>query len=265
MARGKKCNCEAGAPAWVVTFSDLMSLLLTFFVLLLSFSTISEDDFNEAMMSLQGAFGVMPKFSGVISPVPRPQQRESDQRSRTATRLRRQLQIEGLEKQVKVEYDALGGIKISVPNSVLFDAGSATLRPEAFPVLGSIGEVLSGLPDTFIEVRGHTDALPLTGTGRFRDNYDLSYFRAHTVAERIMTDGRVPMEQFEITACGPSQPMATNDTEEGRRTNRRVEIYVRGLVDTGRMDALRDGSGAALGPPAPVALPVSPRELVDLR
>lgn len=265
MARGKKCNCEPGAPGWIVTFSDLMSLLLTFFILLLSFSTISEDDFNQAMMSLQGAFGVLPRFSGVVSMVPRPPQRESDERTRTATRLQRRLQIEGLEKQVKVEYDALGGIKISVPNSVLFDAGSATLRPEAFPVLRSIGEVLAEMPDTFIEVRGHTDAVPLAGGGRFRDNYDLSYFRAHAVAERIMTDGRVPMEQFEITACGPSQPAATNDTEEGRRANRRVEIYVRGLVPAGRMDALRDGSGEVLGPPAPLALPITPRELSELR
>ena len=59
MPRSKKGEGEQGAPMWIVTFSDLMSLLLTFFVLLLSFSTISEEKFNQALMSLQGAFGVL--------------------------------------------------------------------------------------------------------------------------------------------------------------------------------------------------------------
>lgn len=265
MGRSKKCDCEPGAPGWIVTFSDMMSLLLTFFILLLSFSTISEEEFNQAMMSLQGAFGVLPKMSGVVSPVPRPSKDARDSRSDAATRLKRRLQVEGLEKQVKVEYDAMGGIKISLPNSVLFDAGSATLRPDAYPVLRAIGEVLAELPDAFFEVRGHTDALPVTSTTRFRDNYDLSYFRAHAVGERLVVDGKVPMEQFEIVSCGPSQPLATNDTEEGRTANRRVEIFVRGLVDKSKIESLRDGTGDRLGPPAPQDLPISPRELNELR
>ncbi len=265
MGRSKKCDCEPGAPGWIVTFSDMMSLLLTFFILLLSFSTVSEDAFNQAMMSLQGAFGVLPKLSGVVSPVPRPSRDKSDAQSSAATRLRRRLQVEGLEKQVKVEYDAMGGIKISLPNSVLFDAGSASLRPDGYPVLRAIGEVLSELPDTFIEVRGHTDTLPLTATTRFRDNFDLSYFRAHAVSERLVVDGKVPIEQFEIVSCGPSQPLATNDTEEGRTANRRVELYVRGLVDQSKIDSLRGGAGDPLGPTSPQELPITPSELNELR
>lgn len=265
MSRKKKGNEEEGAPKWIVTFSDLMSLLLTFFVLLLSFSTISEQDFNQAMMSLQGAFGVLSQYDGMITMQPRPQRRQQENTERAARRLRRQLQIEGLEKQVKIEYDAQGGLKIILPDAVLFDSGSAELKPAALPLLQDIGDVLGDLPDTFVEVRGHTDSQP-TGAGtRFRDNYDLSYFRAYSVADRLAFSGGVPEEQFEIVAAGANQPVATNTTIEGQQANRRVELYVRGLVDQSRMEGLEGrGSEGVTGAPAE-QIPASPRELEELR
>jgi len=266
MAREKKQSSEPpGAPGWLVTYGDMMSLLLCFFVLLLSFSTISEEDFNQAMGSLQGALGVLPRFSGVLESMQIQSRQARNKMEEAARRLRRQLQVVGKEQDVKIEYDALGGLKISLPSAVLFDSGSATLRPEAYPVLQDVAEVLGDMPDTFIEVRGHTDTATLINAVRFRDNYDLSYFRADAVARQLNLFGAVPMEQFEIIACGPSQPLATNNTEEGRRANRRVEIYVRGLVDRSRMESLREEMRSLGGPDAPAALPVSPRELDEMR
>jgi len=232
-----------------------MSLLLTFFVLLLSFSTIAEEDFNQAMMSLQGALGFMPRFSHVVAPVPRPQRPQEAKMEDMARRLRRRLQVEGLEKQVKVEFDATGGLKISLPDDILFEPASATLNPQARPVLEDIGAVLEEFPQAFIEVRGHTDASPLTGTTEYRNNYDLSYFRAFAVAEYIDETSDVPMEQFEVVALGPSQPLASNETAEGREANRRVELYVRGLVDRRQLAPLEEAASpdetAAQPPPAP--------------
>ncbi len=241
MGRSKKQEGEEGAPMWIVTFSDLMSLLLTFFVLLLSFSTISEEDFNDAMASLQGAFfGVLPLNTGVISMHQRQPRRTKDEVSQTARRLRRRLQVLGLERQVKIEYDAVGGMKISLPGGILFQPGSATLHPDAGSALQSIAEVLGEVPETFVEVRGHTDDAPLTSTPRFRDNHELSYFRADAVARQLINFGGIPMRQFEIVSCGPSQPVATNNTEEGRIANRRVDIYVRGLVNKSKMESLQE-------------------------
>ncbi len=265
MARAKKQECPEGAPGWIVTFSDLMSLLLTFFVLLLSFSTISEQEFNEAMMSLQGALGILPKFSHVISVAPRPPRRPTDDTAKAARRLRRQMQLMAKDKQVKIQYDALGGIKISLPSAVLFDSGNAVLKADAYPVLQSVGDTLRDLPDTFIEVRGHTDGQALTTSLEYRDNYVLSYFRADAVARQLNVASGVPMEQFELIACGPNQPMATNDTLEGRRANRRVEIFVRGLVDKKKLQPLFDTVDQYDTFEPPEYLPVSPRELNDLR
>jgi chemotaxis protein MotB len=258
---------DEGAPMWIVTFSDLMSLLLTFFVLLLSFSTITEDEFNQAMMSLQGALGVLPRFSSVVAPhaPSRASKGANEDSKRAARQLRRMLQVKGLEKQVKIEYDAFGGLKISLPNAVLFGPGSATLQADAYPLMEDMGEVLGSMPETFIEIRGHTDSSPLTTASTFRDNYDLSYFRAYEVGSRLSQAGGLPWEQFELVACGSSQPMASNETEGGRVANRRVEIYVRGLVDKNRVESLEGGElgeGAAINR---VLDPVGPSDLEPAR
>lgn len=266
MARQKKQKQgEEGAPGWVVTYGDMMSLLLTFFILLLSFSTISQDEFQKAMGSLKGALGVLPKSNGIISLNLRVQRNRKEEMQTAARKLAEQLQIEGKEKQVKIEFDATGGLKISLPSAILFDAGSATLKPESASVLEHVAEVLGQLPDTFIEVRGHTDNQSLTDTVRYRDNYELSYFRADAVTRQLTISGRVPINQFEIVACGPSQPLASNTTEEGRRANRRVEIFVRGLVDKSKMDSLRETGVLPVEEDSTSATAISPREFNDLR
>ena len=225
---------------WIVTFSDLMSLLLTFFVLLLSFSTISEEKFDQAMMSLQGALGVLPKWNGIISMTPRPPKKAREEMEAAARNLQRDLQIAGKDEQVLVEYDAVGGLKISLPSAATFDLGSSVLKREAYPLLLDMGEVLADLPGSFIEVRGYTDSQPMGDVGQFLDNYDLSYSRAKAVTARLNDPGGVPMQQFEIIALGPNQPLASNNTEAGRRANRRVEIYVRGLVDKRTLEPLQE-------------------------
>lgn len=235
----RKPEESGGAPAWLVTYGDLMSLLLTFFVLLLSFSTISERDFRRAMMSLQGAFGVLQYQDSAIRPITVTPRQASREMERIARKLRRALQIRGLEDQVRIEFDAAGGFKLSLPDAILFDSASADLKPAAAPILDDVAEILAELPETFLEVRGHTDSRPLTSTARYRDNWDLSYFRADAVARYLNRAGNIPMRQFEVVACGESQPVATNDTEEGRAANRRVEVYVRGVLDRGRIEDLR--------------------------
>jgi chemotaxis protein MotB len=259
----KKQPDEIPVPGWVVTYGDMMSLLLTFFVLLLSFSTISEKDFQEAMASVRFALGPFARMNSVLSTSPRIPRRAKTETEQAARRLRRMLQVRGIERQMKIEYDARGGLKISLPSAILFDSGNAVLRPESYPLLQNIAEVLAQLPDTFIEVRGHTDARPLAEGGSFRDNYELSYFRADSVARQLTAPGGVPLEQFEIIACGPSQPKATNATEEGRIANRRVEIFVRGLVDASTIESLEDAPGGQSD--EPIFDPLSPREFNELR
>jgi len=240
-ARGKRKkgdDNEPGVPAWVVTYGDMMSLLLTFFVLLLSFSTISEEAFNRAMMSLQGAFGVLPQFTHIINPVARPQRKVPREIEGLAREIQRQAQVDGREQDVEVKYDKDGGLKIVLPNKVLFDSAKADLKAGCFEVLQGVGELLADLDTAVIEVRGHTDDRPLRGSSLFRDNWDLSFSRADAVVRYLGESAKVAMNRFEIIACGPSQPIATNATPEGQAKNRRVEIYVRGLPDSSKIDEM---------------------------
>lgn len=247
MARKKRQeNQEAGAPLWMVTYGDLMSLLLTFFVLLLSFSTITEEErFHEAMQSFRGAVGFLPRELTMVqvNPLPKKMQRPSRSAENLARRIRRQMQVLGKEDLVQVLFDQEGELRISLPSQVLFDSASAKLKPEAFPVLNDLSAVFVEVPAGYLEIRGHTDDRPLGSTGSFRDNYDLSYARADAVARHLMQEGAELTERLEIIACGPSQPIALNTTEEGRQENRRVDITVRGLPSDEAADELGERAG----------------------
>jgi len=238
----KKCDCEQGAPMWVVTYGDLMSLLMTFFVLLLSFSTMEKPrEFEEAIISIKGAFGIFPKnvTQVQINPMPIRIRRPNRETEDMARRVQRGLQVIGQQEAVEVKYDTAGGIKISLPGELLFAQGQATVREDAYAVLDQLGAILAEMPETFFEVRGHTDNIPLGDTGQFRDNYDLSYARADSVARYISAAGNIPIAQFEIIAAGAGQPVATNTTPEGRQANRRVELFVRGPMDNERVRELQ--------------------------
>ncbi len=245
MAKGKKCpECEVGAPAWVVTFGDLMSLLMTFFVLLLSFASMEKPrEFKEAMISIQGAFGVMPKNMTLvqINPAPVRMKRMPKDVEDTARKLEREMQVLGKSKDIIVEYDASGAIKISLPNNVLYESGQSTLLPESFAFLSGISAILGGLPaETVYEVHGHTDNTPLADTTVFRDNKDLSYGRADAVMRYISQNASIPIDRFRSVAHGAGEPVAPNTTPEGRQANRRVEIYIRGLLSDAEIDDMKE-------------------------
>lgn len=264
MAEKKKCPpCEEGAPAWIVTFSDLMSLLMTFFVLLLSFSTISEEDFKDAMLSLRDAFGVFEGQPSIMNLSAQNRRRETSAAAKLARQMRQKMLVEGIAKQVKIEYDAVGGLKLSLPGGVLFASGEAALKPEAYALLQTVAEGLEELPDAFIEVRGHTDAAPVSEASGFRDNFELSYYRADAVARYLYTTGGLEARQFEITALGPYHAKATNDTAEGREANRRVEIFVRGLVPRSIIEPIFERVGEEM-PRRTRNYPVSPNEYAPI-
>lgn len=233
-------SSQPTAPAWMVTYADLMSLMLTFFVLLVSFSQLQQEKIVKVLQSIQGAMGSQPDLlgppssSGVYPP-------DAAAIERLARRLQERLQTTGMDKEVRLEYDGQGGLRISLPSGVLFDSGSATLKsdPVTQRTLRDVADVLNGLPRAFFEVRGHTDNRPLVDTSVYRDNYELSFARAMAVARFVNANGGIPLEQFEIVACGPSQPAASNALPAGQAINRRVEIYVRGNLSPRELDNVR--------------------------
>jgi Flagellar motor protein len=139
-----------------------MSLMLTFFVLLVSFSQLQQEKIVKVLQSIQGAMGTQPDL---LAPPPLTGAYPPDAAAieRLARRLQEKLQTSGMDKEVRLEYDGQGGLRISLPSGVLFDSGSAMLKsdPVTQRTLRDVADVLKGLPRAFFEVRGHTDNRPL--------------------------------------------------------------------------------------------------------
>ncbi|NUM53938.1 MAG: flagellar motor protein MotB [Candidatus Hydrogenedentes bacterium] len=248
---------KPSAPAWVVTFADMMGLILCFFILIVSFSSIEKNKITEAVKSVQGALGVAPenragqRMSPNVFETPPRVPRSIE---RVAREFRTRLQVLGVEDGVSIKYSGDGGLEINLPNQVLFDFGRAELKPEAYEILNQLASSLSTIPGIFVEIRGHTDNVPVGANSPFADNYDLSYQRAKNVMLQMTAAGGLQQGACEVIACGPSQPISSNDTEEGRATNRRVQLQVRGDFSdesTAQMQSVIESTQAPTTPPGP--------------
>ena len=249
---------DKGAPRWVVTFGDLMSLLLCFFVLLLSFSEMDRQKYKMVAGSMAQAFGVQRKERVFESPrgakmvalsfdqdmVPK-----FDKQEYIATQVMESLgeelkaalegKLRGLEDQVEIEVDGHQTI-IRLLGGATFDSGQARIRPRLIPILREIGLRLKGT-DGDIIIAGHTDTVPVRG-GPFETNLKLSIARAAEVAEFMIDKVEIPPERISTMGFGEYRPTHTNDTPEGREENRRVEIILTAVPQTGK--SIFDNNGA---------------------
>ena len=224
----KKCDCPPpGAPMWMATFGDMMSLLLTFFILLVSFSSIQETKFHEAVGSLQGALGVLSQLPKV--PVKMDIDKPTRRGDVDSEKLNKQLkalkqQIEALKKSDTVNISrSEKGMAIRLDDQALFDLGKATLRPEAGELLDMLAATLLEFPNP-VRIEGHTDNLPIHSE-QFPSNWELSSARAAAVLRHFQDQGLDP-RRLSAVGMGEWRPVASNDTPTERARNRRVEIFM---------------------------------------
>jgi len=139
------------SPGWMVTYGDFMTLLLTFFVLLLSYSTIQEEEFKRALASFQEALGMLPHERSLIQFERVPTLRASPPipPREVIRRIRNAIYSAGLKGQMKVARDR-EGIRITIKSPILFDSGKADLRPGAFPVLDELILILQQNPNVVV-------------------------------------------------------------------------------------------------------------------
>jgi chemotaxis protein MotB len=224
MARKQKQ--QNGAPAWMCTFADMMSLILCFFVLILSFSVMDQPTFVKVAGSMERAFGIQrenpytgkPRKGRTVSPdfesVP------------IESRFHRTI-IEVVEDEIKtglveVEQEEDGFI-LRVKEPLAFDSGSAEIKPQFRPFLDKLGKAAAELNAEII-VSGHTDDRPLRKEALFASNWSLSASRAVKVVE--YWSGKFDMPPRRLIAIGYAhgRPLTENTTPEGRAANRRVEF-----------------------------------------
>ena len=261
MAKKRAEEPPKGAPAWQATFADLMNLLLCFFVLLFSMSSVDAQKFELIAASFSKTFSIftagstsigegmmigngisqLPELDDFINSVGRtaentPEMEEMDD-------LQSEIQAEGLKQSEEMaekieeavaENNLTGDIEMQVTaqyvqltmkGSLLFNSGKDVLKEESKPVLNKVGLILERYATGIIEIEGHTDNVPISGP-RFASNNELSAARALSVFDYMMQTTNLDPARIKNSGRGEYVPIADNSTEEGRAKNRRVEIRI---------------------------------------
>ena len=215
---------EAGAPAWMVTFSDMVTLLLTFFVLLLSMANMDKTKFQAAAESMRSAFGVM---SGGATPLSSPKVIEfapiqDDFTSRLYQRMLSQINQLKIDRRIQLVKDR-GAVVLRIEESILFASGQTEINPDAYPVLRDVASLIQNLPLN-LRIEGHTDDSPPSTQGM--SNWDISIARAVSVLKFFERENLVPLDRMSAVGYGSQRPLVKEQTPEARALNRRVEFVL---------------------------------------
>lgn len=246
-----------GLPGWVMTYGDMMSLLLTFFVLIVSFSSMQEAKFKDAALSLRQAFGVMTAPPSVIEfndpLMPKYENEKPTDVVAEVLELEEVLVDKELADDVEIRFTG-DGLMLRLNAPMLFPPGRTSLEPASHELLDTLAEFLGRTPGE-IRIAGHSDPTPIK-TSSFPSNWELSAARAGSVARYFHGTGLSP-ERIAATGYGEFRPLADNSTPEGRARNRRVEIFLRmerNQPQTARVPVSQalDRAGATAPRPTPV-------------
>jgi chemotaxis protein MotB len=214
----------------MVTFGDMMALLLTFFILLFSMSEIEVEKFREAAKSLHEGFGRATDELGDSEPVVVTLAPDSialvtdpvdDQLEEIADALEQFVRQHGLEQSLLVDRSS-EGVYLRIRDAALFQPGFAEVEDQSAWIIEQLSLITTAI-DVPVTVAGHTDNVPI-GSGQYQSNWELSAARAAGVARALAQSGHNPAE-VQVTAFGEHRPIDTNETPEGRARNRRVELF----------------------------------------
>ena len=225
---------EEETSGWLVTFADMMTLLLVFFVLLYSLASFETEKYKSAVEKIKTSIETESKLIGLLELMEIPESMDTQitiedltgLRSREDTLIRDINRFAASGKmQDNITTTILEGkIIVRVRGNALFESGSAELDQGAMSILDEITRVLFDYPDYNINIKGHTDDVPIS-TEKFPSNWELSAIRATTVLKHLIKRGIQP-ERLTATGYGKIMPLVPNTSEENRAMNRRVEFVL---------------------------------------
>ncbi len=218
--------------AWLMTYADLVTLILVFFVLLFSLSKMETGNILDALKSFEITIGnETPKTSlfDIIDTGSLRKRKKLDQLTGMREmdvfkEMKSFISKMSLGESVNAEFTE-GKIVLRVEGSVLFRSGSADLLPQASQILSDIIQIIQNNPQYDVDIQGHTDNRPIS-TPKFASNWELSAIRATTVLRYLIENG-ISGERLTATGFADLRPVASNYSPEGRRKNRRVEFVLK--------------------------------------
>ena len=273
-------------PLWQSTFSDLMNLLLCFFVLLFSMSTLEQDKLEQVAQSVNQAFSILSSGGSTVTngilvsngitqlpdianyfgsslskasndsgdnPDSKADKNDKSNKSKADTEkkskndktedaekvveqealkesekmasdIEKQAKRYGIQNDMEIDFNGQY-VRLTLNGAFLFDSGKAELKSNAIPIVKKISQILGGYQSSLIEVEGHTDNVPIH-SAKYEDNNVLSAYRALNVANDIRKYSTVKDSHIYSSGRGEYDPVASNQTPEGRARNRRVEIKI---------------------------------------
>lgn len=274
MAKRKQEEQPAGSPAWMATFSDMMNLLLCFFVLLYSMSSVDEAKWEQVVASLQSTISILPAGGSTIgegemisagvrqlefldsyynemanskaqdsiddpkdgkdSVFEEFQEEALSESEQLAQEIQAAIDGANLAEIVEIDFNSQY-VQLNLSGAILFDSGKSELVREAYPTVDKIGRILEKYPNNIIEVEGHTDNVPISSE-RYESNDVLSMYRALSVATYFREHTSLNPANIKSSGRGDYVPVADNATAEGRALNRRVEIKIYNSYSSGMMN-----------------------------
>lgn len=236
--RAKLESESSSTSGWLTTFNDLVTLLMVFFVLLFTMSTIDTKKMQDFQYALQSGLGILEEGKMVSISVKETQ--PIDDMSHIMTQAESDLQNNGggtpegkladqirqlLENDLNIQVQHTHqGTRLSFEDQVLFDFGKATINPTGFSFLDTIAGAIKKLPYA-VRVEGHTDNVPIR-TKRFPSNWELSVARAVNVVKYFAEVSNINPQRLSAVGYGESRPVVANDIRTNRAKNRRVEILL---------------------------------------
>jgi len=245
-----------GMMRWLLTYADMITLLMAFFIMMYAMSSVSTDKFRKAAASLRAEFGpstsdagpgggggLLPhRLSGPATLLPL---LEEDIKL-VEDHLQEYVSDNELQDLVHTNQEVRGLVISLASDNLLFSVGEAELRPPALAILDQIAGLLQDLPNPVV-IEGHTCALPIN-TPRYPSNWELSAARACAVVHHLIDRWRIDPLRLAATGYAYSRPVASNETEEGRVLNRRVNIVI--LTQT--QPSLTEGAASDRTPEEPL-------------
>jgi chemotaxis protein MotB len=218
---------------WLMTFADLSLLLLVFFILLFSMSTLDPVKFTDSFTSVKRALGeeskelmtarVKSEEAAILDSI-KMQKQLIESQKKIFSDVKTFLNRKGVEGVVGAVFDE-GKITLRIPGEALYPSGRVQLTDEGRKVIQEVKDYLSKVPDQQINIRGFTDDVPPGRNSRFEDNWEISSLRAVNVLRYLMQLG-IESERMTATGLADLEPLFPNNSPENRARNRRVELVL---------------------------------------
>jgi chemotaxis protein MotB len=224
IGHGQKHGEHENSERWLLTYADLITLLLGLFVILYAMSKIDAGKYAELRSAMGGAFGsprgVLVGDKGLMD---KPVTSLQAERQQVAQQIRSALHLDTNPMPIQVTENERG-VTVHIMEELLFASGSAEIKASSFPAIDTLAVVLHSLPND-LRVEGHTDNVPIS-TSLFPSNWHLSVARAVNVGYYLLTNHGIDAERVSVVGYSEYRPIVENDTPDHRATNRRVDIVI---------------------------------------